>query len=78
VSVDGGRPVRLAVDRQGLPGGRVVQAAGPWRTSGGWWGQAGGTPWDRDEWDVACSDGTACRISRDRVSGVWFLEGVFD
>lgn len=78
VSVDGGRPVRVAVDRQGMPGGRVVQAAGPWRTSGGWWGEAHGTPWDRDEWDVACSDGTACRLSRDRVSGVWFMEGVFD
>ena len=78
VSVDGGRPVRVAVDRQGMPGGRIVQAAGPWRTSGGWWGQADGTPWDRDEWDVACSDGAACRLSRDRVSGVWFLEGVFD
>lgn len=92
VSVEGGRPVRIAVDRQGLPGGRVVQAAGPWRTSGGWWEQpspargradgfsaeADGAPWDRDEWDVACSDGAACRISRDRASGVWFLEGVFD
>ena len=75
VSIDGGRPARLAVDRQGMPGGCVIQAAGPWRTSGGWWE---GTSWDRDEWDVACSDGTACRISRDRVSGVWFLEGVFD
>lgn len=94
VTVERGRPVQMAIDRQGMPGGRVVQAAGPWRTSGGWWDQpsprlrqssdpasAKGTaagPWDRDEWDLTFKDGTACRISRDRLSGVWFLEGAFD
>ncbi|MGB2716054.1 MAG: hypothetical protein WBC51_17870 [Vicinamibacterales bacterium] len=75
VTVEHGRPVRMAIDRQGMPGGRVLQAAGPWRTSGGWWE---GTPWDRDEWDLAFRDGAACRISRDRLSGGWFVEGVFD
>jgi len=75
VTVEHGRPVQIAIDRQGMPGGRVVQAAGPWRTSGGWWDQP---PWDRDEWDVMLRDGGACRISRDRHSGVWFLEGAFD
>jgi protein ImuB len=35
VSVAQGRPVH--VTPQGLPGGRVMQAAGPWRTSGEWW-----------------------------------------
>jgi protein ImuB len=83
VTIEGGRPVRIAIDRQGMPGGRVLQAAGPWRTSGAWWDQparakAGHTPWDRDEWDVVCGDGAACRIFRDRRRGVWFLEGVFD
>jgi protein ImuB len=75
VTVERGRPVQMAIDRQGMPGGRVVQAAGPWRTSGGWWDRA---PWDRDEWDLTFKDRTACRISFDRLSGVWFLEGVFD
>jgi protein ImuB len=75
VTVERGRPVQLAIDRQGMPGGTVTQAAGPWRTSGGWWE---GTPWDRDEWEVTFRDGVACRISRDRLSGVWFLEGVLD
>jgi protein ImuB len=75
VTLARGRPVRMAIDRQGMPGGTVVQAAGPWRTSGGWWGD---TPWDRDEWDVTFRNGAACRISHDRLSGVWFLEGVFD
>jgi protein ImuB len=38
--VEDGRPVRLVTDRRGFPGGRVLIAAGPWRTSGEWW--AGG------------------------------------
>jgi len=78
VTLEDGRPLRMAIDRQGMPGGRVTQAAGPWRTSGAWWDPAAGTPWDRDEWDVAFADATACRIYRDRQSGVWFLEGLFD
>jgi hypothetical protein len=77
VTVDRGRPVRVAIDRQGMPGGGIAQAAGPWRTSGAWWGQAT-APWDRDEWDVVFTDGVACRIFRDRHTRVWFLEGAFD
>jgi protein ImuB len=65
----------VAIDRRGMPGGRVEQAAGPWRTSGGWW-ETG--RWDRDEWDVALSDGAVCRLFCDRESGLWFLEGVVD
>ena len=37
VAVEHGRPARVAIDRRGMPGGVVQQAAGPWRTSGGWW-----------------------------------------
>jgi protein ImuB len=40
------RPVRVTTDRRGFAGGSVVQAAGPWRSSGDWWagdaGRAGG------------------------------------
>ena len=75
VSLEGGRPVRVAIDRQGMPGGRVSQAAGPWRTSGAWWDAS---TWNRDEWDVTFDDGTACRIYRDRHAEVWFLDGVID
>jgi protein ImuB len=32
-----GRPVRVMTDRRGVSGGPVVDAAGPWRTSGEWW-----------------------------------------
>lgn len=77
VTVERGRPVHVAIDRRGMPGGRVEQHAGPWRTSGAWW-EASGTAWDRDEWDVALSDGALCRLFRDRAMGHWFLEGVLD
>jgi len=41
VVVSEGRPVRVQTDRQGFTSGAIVQAAGPWRTSGDWWGEAG-------------------------------------
>jgi len=41
VSVERGRPVFLSASRRGLPSGAVTQAAGPWRTSGGWWAREG-------------------------------------
>ena len=37
VQVQEGRPVRIVTDRNGFTSGAVVQAAGPWRTSGEWW-----------------------------------------
>ena len=42
VTVERGRPAYVATARRGIPGGAVVQAAGPWRTSGGWWKGVGG------------------------------------
>jgi len=84
--------VFVAVSRRGQPGGAVTQAAGPWRTSGAWWeegaagaaGAAGDSgarravSWNRDEWDVALSEGAVCRIFHDRVTRRWFLDGVYD
>jgi protein ImuB len=77
VTVERGRPVQLAIDRRGMPGGRVDRSAGPWRTSGAWWTAAAGH-WDRDEWDVALGDGTICRLFQQRETGTWFMEGVLD
>jgi protein ImuB len=90
VSVEHGRPVYLAAARRGMPQGAVTQAAGPWRTSGGWWAlppvvdlpPEGGShtngPWSRDEWDVALTSGAVCRIYQDRTTERWFLEGIYD
>jgi protein ImuB len=76
VRIERGRPLYVAVDRRGMPGGHVVQAAGPWRSSGAWWQHD--EPWDRDEWDVELSEGSVCRLFRDRRAGGWFLDGVLD
>jgi protein ImuB len=80
VTVDRGRPAYLFIDRRGMPGGAIEQCAGPWRTSGAWWLVQGKGPWNRDEWDVALSDGSVCRLfqARDTESVQWFLDGVVD
>ncbi len=72
VQTENGYPVRVAA--RGVHG-RVLEAAGPWRTSGDWWRE---DAWSRDEWDLALSDGALYRIFRDRVSGEWFVEGAYD
>jgi protein ImuB len=74
VAVERGRPIRVAIDRRGMPGGQVIQAAGPWRTSGAWWDRP--THWARDEWDVAMSDGTVCRLLDE--GGQWAMEAIID
>jgi nucleotidyltransferase/DNA polymerase involved in DNA repair len=76
VRIERGRPAHVAIDRRGMPGGHVVQAAGPWRSSGAWWIHE--APWDRDEWDIELSDGSVCRLFRERRDGGWFMEGVVD
>jgi len=55
--------------------GRVVQIAGPWRSSGDWW-----RPdfWSRDEGDLRIDGGALYRLYRDRAAQQWFVEGVYD
>ena len=77
VHVEHGRPSRVTTMRRGLGGGGVDACAGPWRTSGGWWGS--GIPgWDRDEWDVTLAGGATYRLFRERTADRWFIEGVVD
>ena len=94
VAVNGGLPVRVAMGTQPAGSGRIVACAGPWRSSGQWWlsgirapvvatasarpGAAAFRVWDRDEWDVALSDGGVYRIFRDRERDRWFVEGMVD
>ena len=65
-SVDGAKP-RI----QGL----VRVAAGPWSLEEGWWTAE---PVERDYWDVELSGGGLYRIFRDRRSGEWFADGMYD
>jgi len=90
VLIDGNCPTSVRTDRPALAGGRVCAWAGPWRTSGEWWktpaAPAGAQPlppprragWNRDEWDVALSDGGLYRIFEDRDTGRWFVGAVVD
>lgn len=71
VKMQEGRPAwLLAKGRQG----RVVNSAGPWRTSGDWWTAA---PWNRDEWDVALASGVIYRLYCEPGEH-WFIEGSYD
>jgi protein ImuB len=59
--------------------GKILQIAGPWRSSGDWWCP---DQWNRDEYDLALSDGALYRIyldrALDRAPKKWFVEGVYD
>jgi protein ImuB len=75
VLTHGGEPVRVSFLNVR---GEVTACAGPWRTSGEWWGNDG---WSRDEWDVAVQqkNGLALyRMYRDLASESWFVEGRYD
>lgn len=55
--------------------GRVRVAAGPWTVSEGWWTDR---PIDRVYWDIELDHGDIYRIYRDRETGQWFADGIYD
>ncbi len=78
VTLQEGRPARMACPRRKEICGEILWAAGPWRTSGDWWEQEG---WARDEWDIALQEATGItlyRLVRDLLSGQWQVEGSYD
>ncbi len=87
VQADQGWPAQISAwGKQRSVYGKVVNLAGPWRTTGDWWRA---DRWARDEWDVALESGkgikggelsqqTLYRIYRELNSGVWFVEGNYD
>jgi protein ImuB len=70
VTIQGGRPE--FVTAKGIRG-KVLEWAGPWRTSGDWWTS---DPWSRDEWDIALSDGAIYLIFCEPRG--WFVDGNYD
>jgi protein ImuB len=71
VDLEHNRPIRITAS--GIHG-KILNAAGPWRTSGDWWTTA---PWNRDEWDIALSNGALYRIYNE-PDRRWFIEGTYD
>lgn len=55
--------------------GRVRVASGPWGLEDEWWSES---PVERDYWDVELTAGPLVRIYRERTSGDWFADGVYD
>jgi protein ImuB len=87
VETRGGLPMRVFFSGRR---GDVAAAAGPWRTSGDWWREAG---WHREEWEVELKvrrqmnglettrtgvNRELYRIYRDLHNGDWFIEGSYD
>ena len=77
VTLERGLPVVVVPAAAALPGGRIVERAGPWRSSGRWW-DVSRPGWDRDEWDVELASGSCYRLARDRKTGQWEIEGEMD
>jgi protein ImuB len=91
VQAEHGHPLEISAwDKNKSVYGKVVCAAGPWRTTGEWWRT---DTWARDEWDVAIESGSKTkeagghgssrlqvlyRIYRELRSGTWFVEGIYD
>jgi protein ImuB len=62
--------------RSAIANGRVVQIAGPWRTTGGWWSHEGRFAYD--SFDVQTHDGTVARLRFDHIHKTWHIDAVYD
>jgi protein ImuB len=83
VQVDRGLPAQISAwGKQRSVYGKVIDVAGPWRTTGDWWRD---DRWARDEWDVSVELGkhgseqqVIYRIYRELNTDTWFVEGAYD
>ena len=73
VEARAGRPAHLV---SAVARGRVLQCAGPWRTSGYWW--SGEERFAFDHYDVVTSDGTAARLRYDPRRCAWEVDAIYD
>ena len=80
VQADQGWPTQISAwGKQRSVYGKIVDVAGPWRTTGDWWRD---DRWARDEWDVTIESNSKTsalyRIYRELESKNWFVEGNYD
>lgn len=79
VTLQDGRPVQVTFRGQTW---KVVQASGPWRSSGEWWEE---NPWKEDAWDLELSplrdkspaSVVYCTVF-DALEQKWFVRGSYD
>jgi protein ImuB len=62
--------------RSAVASGPVIQASGPWRTTGQWWSEEG--RFASDHFDVQVGDGTVLRLCFDWVTRLWHIDGIYD
>lgn len=55
--------------------GAIRVASGPWELEEEWWSEQ---PTTRHYWDIELDDGGLYRIYRDRESGGWYADGIYD
>ena len=81
VTLQSGRPVQVSFRGQTW---KVLQASGPWRSSGEWWEE---TPWQEDAWDLELrsansNDKSAASVVYctvfDALQQRWFVRGSYD
>ncbi|MCZ6783868.1 MAG: DNA polymerase Y family protein [Proteobacteria bacterium] len=73
VRVRRGRPDWL---RSAVASGPVLEAAGPWRTTGRWWSED--ERFAVDHYDVQVADGTVLRLCFDWIDRTWRIDAVYD
>ena len=64
------------VIRSAVACGRIINVAGPWRTTGCWWADEG--RFALDHFDVQVSDGTILRLCFDWVHRDWQIDAIYD
>jgi protein ImuB len=62
--------------RSAIANGRVLQVAGPWRTTGSWWSREDHFAFD--SFDVQTADGTVARLRFDHLRKHWQIDAVYD
>jgi protein ImuB len=73
VTLSQGAPTAI---RSAVANGRVIQIAGPWRTTGGWWSKE--EHFAFDSFDVQTHDGTVTRLRFDHLHHTWHIDAIYD
>ena len=68
-------PASAAAEKRPRVEGEVKVASGPWGLEEDWWAEE---PTGRDYWDVEIAGRGLYRIYRERATGSWFADGIYD